>query len=302
MTPAPRPAAAHLEVVTTGALATVQDLGRPGYAHLGVPLSGAADRGALRLANRLVGNPEGAAAIEVTLGGLSVTVAGDLLMVVTGAPCAVIVDGRPTGSGAAFVVRDGQTVSLGTPPSQLRTYLAVRGGVDVPAVLGSRSTDTLSDLGPAPLAVGDRIAVGSERDAWPSTTEAPGTMTSMTEDVVALHAEPGPRAQALVDPGVLYAGLWVVNPSSNRVGVRLDRSADTDDGANSLPETRSDGGTVASEGVALGSVQIPPSGQPVIFLVDHPVTGGYPVVAVLTADSVDRAAQLVPGQRVRLHR
>ncbi|GGF36079.1 biotin-dependent carboxyltransferase family protein [Williamsia phyllosphaerae] len=288
----------HLDVLATGALSTVQDLGRPGYAHLGVPLSGAADRGALRLANRLVGNPEGAAGVEVTLGGLSVTVAGDLLMVVTGAPCAVLVDGRPTGPGAAFVVRDGQTVSLGTPTSQLRTYLAVRGGIDVPSVLGSRSTDTLSELGPAPLAVGDRVAVGSERDAWPSTTEAPGTMTSVTEDVVALHAEPGPRAQALIDPGVLYDGLWTVNPSSNRVGVRLDRI----DADGALPETRSDGGTVASEGVALGSVQIPPSGQPVVFLADHPVTGGYPVAAVLTADSVDRAAQLVPGQRVRLHR
>ncbi len=288
----------HLDILATGALSTVQDLGRPGYAHLGVPLSGAADRGAQRLANRLVGNAEGAATIEVTLGGLSVTVAGDLLMVVTGAPCAVVIDGRPTGPGAAFVVRDGQTVSLGTPPSQLRSYLAVRGGIDVPAVLGSRSTDTLSDLGPAPLRVGDRIAVGSDRGAWPSTTEAPGTMRSATEEVVALHAEPGPRAQALIDPQVLYVGLWVVNPSSNRVGVRLDR----DDPDSPLPETRSDGGTLASEGVALGSVQIPPGGQPVVFLADHPVTGGYPVAAVLTADSVDRAAQLVPGQRIRLHR
>ncbi|MBJ7288039.1 biotin-dependent carboxyltransferase family protein [Williamsia sp.] len=288
----------HLGILATGALSTVQDLGRPGYAHLGVPLSGAADRGAQRLANRLVGNPEGAATIEVTLGGLSVTVAGDLLMVVTGAPCAVVIDGRPTGPGAAFVVRDGQTVSLGTPPSQLRSYLAVRGGIDVPAVLGSRSTDTLSDLGPAPLRVGDRVAVGSDRGAWPSTTEAPGTMTSATDEIVALHAEPGPRAQALIDPQVLYVGLWMVNPSSNRVGVRLDR----DDPGSPLPETRSDGGTLASEGVALGSVQIPPSGQPVVFLADHPVTGGYPVAAVLTADSVDRAAQLVPGQRVRLHR
>ena len=302
MTPAPRPTAAHLEVLATGALSTVQDLGRPGHAHLGVPLSGAADRGALRLANRLVGNTEGAAGIEVTLGGLSVTAAGDLLMVLTGAPCPVMIDGRPTGPGAAFVVRDGQTVSLGAPPSQLRSYLAVRGGLDVPAVLGSRSTDTLSDLGPAPIAVGDRLPIGSDRDAWPSTTEAPGTMTTATQDVVALHAEPGPRAQALVDAGVLYQGLWVVSASTNRVGVRLHRTADAGDGGDPLPETRSEGGALASEGVALGSVQVPPSGLPVVFLADHPVTGGYPVAAVLTADSVDRAAQLVPGQRVRLHR
>ena len=192
-------------------------------------------------------------------------------------------------------------MSLGTPPSRLRTYLAIRGGVDVPAVLGSRSTDTLSDLGPAPLAVGDRITVGSERDAWPSATEAPGIMTTTTEDVVTLHAEPGPRADALIDPDVLYSGLWTVNPSSNRVGVRLDRVLDAGR-SDRLPGARPDSASVASEGVALGSVQIPPGGQPVIFLADHPVTGGYPVAAVLTAGSVDRAAQVVPGQRVRFRR
>ncbi len=285
----------HLDVLATGALSTVQDLGRPGYAHLGVPRSGAADRGALALANRLVGNTENAAGVEVTLGGLSVLAHGDLLMVVTGAQCEVVLDGRPTGTAAAFVVRDGQTVALATPPRQLRTYLAVRGGVGGEPILGSRSTDTLSDLGPAPLTVGDRMVIGTDRDAWPSTTEAPGAVRTTDDGVVTLYADPGPRADALLDPDVLFAGEWVTNPASNRVGVRLDRAAPR-------PRMRSGQSTLPSEGVALGSVQIPPSGQPVIFLADHPVTGGYPVAAVLTAESVDRAAQLVPGGRVRFRR
>ncbi|MGZ8178763.1 5-oxoprolinase subunit C family protein [Williamsia sp. SKLECPSW1] len=286
-----------LVVTTAGPLTTVQDLGRGGFAHLGVPLSGAADRTSAATANRLVGNDSCAALLEVTLGGLVAVAEGTVTFAVTGARCPITVDGTPVGHASTVTVADGGTVALGSATSGLRCYLAVRGGIDVPRVLGSRSTDTLSGLGPAPVVDGDRLPLGSETDGWPGETIAFGEVGDDGPDVVELRIVPGPRDDALTDPSALTAGEWVVDPHSDRVGVRLNRDPGRDDPAIRLLPGRDE---VPSEGVALGSVQIPPSGQPVLFLADHPVTGGYPVVAVLTADATDRAAQLVPGRRVRL--
>ncbi|ALG83814.1 biotin-dependent carboxyltransferase family protein [Gordonia phthalatica] len=283
---------ASLTVVSTGPLATFQDLGRPGFAHLGVPRSGAADLPALRQANRLVGNAEGAAAVEVTLGGWSARATGRLLIAVTGPAVRVRVGGKDVGSHGAVPVSDGDLIEVSTPPRGCRNYVAVRGGFDAPAELDSRSTDTLSGLGPAPLRNGDVLAVGTDADVWPATTFAPA---GAVPDLVDLIADPGPRDDRLVDVGVLAVGRWTVTPASNRVGLRLDR---TD--AAPLPRHRDDLPELRSEGVPLGGVQIPPSGQPVIFLADHPVTGGYPVVAVLNPESVWRAAQLTAGDVVRL--
>ncbi|MEU0066474.1 allophanate hydrolase subunit 2 family protein, partial [Streptomyces albidoflavus] len=140
-----------LQILAPGPLATVQDLGRPGLAALGVGASGAADRSALRLANRLVGNPEGAAAVEATLGGLAVRALRAVTVAVTGAPA-------PLSTGAVQSViqlAEGERLELGTPLAGLRSYLAVRGGITVPEVLGSRSRDLLAALGPPPLAPGD---------------------------------------------------------------------------------------------------------------------------------------------------
>ncbi|MGU3292602.1 5-oxoprolinase subunit C family protein [Williamsia sp. M5A3_1d] len=285
-----------LEVLATGPLATVQDLGRAGHAHLGVPLSGAADRGAHRLANRLVGNAETAATLETTLGGLRIRAGGDAFVVVTGAPCAVTRGETPMGHGAAFAVHAGDVVGLGSPTVGLRSYLAVRGGLDVPPVLGSRATDTLSGLGPPIVATGDLLAVGSDAGPWPTATES-FTAAAAHHGPITLAISPGPRADALIDPDALTAGIWTVNPASDRVGVRLDRDPNRSD---PLPTLHPASTERASEGVALGSVQVPPGGQPVLFGVDHPVTGGYPVVAVLTADAIEAAAQLVAGDRVRL--
>lgn len=284
-----------LEVLATGPLTTVQDLGRPGHAHLGVPLSGAADRGAHRLANRLVGNAETAATLEVTLGGLRLRVGGDAFVVVTGAPCAVTRGDTPMGHGAAFAVHAGDVITLGSPTVGLRSYLAVRGGLDVPAVLGSRATDTLSGLGPSIVATGHRLPIGSDAAAWPTATES-FTAAAAHHGPVTLAISPGPRADALIDHDALTTGIWIVNPASDRVGVRLDRDPRRTDPPAAVHPASTER---ASEGVALGSVQVPPSGQPVLFGVDHPVTGGYPVVAVLTADAIDVAAQLVAGERVR---
>lgn len=284
---------ADLIVASTGPLSTIQDLGRPGLAHLGVPRSGAADPESFALANRLVGNVPHAACVEVTLGGFSARLRGTALVSVSGPTTIVRVDGHEVGSHAAIHLKNGQTLSVTAPRRGCRNYVGVRGGVTVPAELGSRSTDTLSRLGPTPLAVHDVLPVGAMASTWPAVMLAPQAPLPATPAVV-LPVRLGPRADRLADPELLTEGVWVVNPSSNRIGVRLDRHRDTDPVLvhRDLPE-------LASEGVPLGGVQVPPSGQPVIFLADHPVTGGYPVVAVVTAAALPRAAQLVGGDRVR---
>ncbi|SEP52305.1 biotin-dependent carboxyltransferase family protein [Amycolatopsis saalfeldensis] len=276
-----------LEVLTTGALALVQDLGRPGYAHLGVPPSGALDAGALRLANRLAGNPEGAAGIETVLGGLSVRATASCTVAVTGPVVAVTVDGRDAGSHAAVALRAGQTLTIGTPARGLRCYLAVSGGIDIPPELGSRSRDVLSGIGPEPLAPGTKVPLG------------PVTGVPAGADVVVAPPSPdrlivpvtlGPREDWLADA----AGLdvwWTVTAESNRVGLRLDGP----------PLRRERTGELPSEGVLTGAVQVPPNGLPVVFLADHPTTGGYPVVAVVRRASLDALAQARPGTQVRLH-
>ncbi|WP_018178095.1 biotin-dependent carboxyltransferase family protein [Jongsikchunia kroppenstedtii] len=283
-----------LTVTATGPLTTVQDLGRPGYAHLGVPLSGAADRGSLKLANRLVGNDEAAAGLEVTAGGLRLVAPATMLLAVTGAAVDLTVNGVPAAFATAIRLRPGEELALGPSASGLRSYVAVRGGIAVPAVLGSRSTDVLSGLGPPAVASGDGLPVGPSPGSWPSATEAPMALPDNDREVT-LWATAGPRMHRVAGPHLLYRGRWRVDPASNRIGVRLERADDTR--AMTHPPHLD---PLPSEPMPLGAVQIPPSGNPVLFLADHPTTGGYPVIAVLTADSVDRAAQLRPGDIVRI--
>jgi biotin-dependent carboxylase-like uncharacterized protein len=276
-----------LTVTATGPLALVEDLGRPGRAGIGVARSGAADRGSLRLANRAVGNHEGAAAIEVTLGGLAFEVGAEgLCLCVTGAPVDVTVDGRGAGSHTVIQVAPGARVALGTPRAGLRSYVAVRGGIDVPEVLGGRSRDVMAGLGPEPLAEGDVLPVG------PPARDLPGvdhlSWPALDEPVV-LRAVRGPRDGWVEDADLLVSTSWQATDRSNRVGTRLTGA--------SLQHARDE--QLPSEGAWRGAVQVPPSGEPVLFLADHPVTGGYPVVAVVVDEDVDRAAQVRPGQDVR---
>lgn len=283
-----RTAADHgLEVLATGALALVQDLGRPGIAASGVARSGAADRGALRLANRLVANAEGTAGIECLFGGLAVRALSALTVAVTGAPAPADVDGTPMGHNAVLALRPGQVLTLGVPASGLRTYLAVRGGVDIAPVLGSRATDLLSGTGPPQLAADDRIPTGPEPATFPLVDLAPVAPPPTGE--VRLRAVLGPRADWITDPARLAHIAWTASSRSNRVGIRLDGGR----------LGRADDTELPSEGVVRGAIQVPPGGEPVLFLADHPVTGGYPVVAVVLDADVDRAAQVRPGQRVR---
>ncbi|MFN0281971.1 MAG: biotin-dependent carboxyltransferase family protein [Kineosporiaceae bacterium] len=297
----PPASGAFLEVVRAGPATTVQDLGRPGLAALGVTRSGAADRRSLRLANRLVANPEGAAGLEVTLGGLAVRAGRDLDLAVTGAACPITVDGRPAGRNAVLHVPAGRLVTLGPAAAGLRAYVAVRGGIDVAPVLGSRARDTLAGLGPDVVRDGDRLPVGRPPDLpWPGVDLAP--VADPPAGDVLLDAVAGPR-EGLVPDGVraaMWSARWVVDAASDRVGVRLappDAATVASSGGSS-----GSSGSMASEGVVRGAVQVPPSGLPVVFLADHPVTGGYPVVAVLLDAAADRAAQLRPGQGVRFRR
>lgn len=293
-----RPPARALHVVDPGPLALVEDLGRGGLGDVGVGRSGAADPAAYLLGLRLVGHavddpdadgPRAPASVEATLGGLVVRARGDLLVALTGALCPATVDGTPVGHAAPFTLAEGRTLALGTPSAGLRTYLAVRGGIDVEPVLGSRSADTLSGVGPAPLKAGDVLPVGPPPDAFPSVELAPH---AATDDDVVLTMTPGPRADWCDLEGLTH-GTRTVAQRSNRVGIRLEGK----------PVQRSEryaDSELPSEGLVPGAVQVPPGGEPVVFLADHPVTGGYPVVAVLTAQAVARAAQLRPGDRVRL--
>ncbi|WP_163509944.1 biotin-dependent carboxyltransferase family protein [Fodinicola acaciae] len=275
-----------IRIVRPGPLTTVQDLGRPGYLALGVGTSGAADRQSLRLANRLVGNAESAAGLEATFGGLSMVFLEPATIALTGAPVPAVLGGRPVSMNSPISVPSGAKLELGRPSEGMRTYLAVRGGLDVPEVLGSRSTDVLSGLGPPKVAAGDVFPFGSATVGPPNVDLAPVPRLPI-EPVLRVVA--GPRDDWFASLRPLLTGRYEVSPDSNRVGVRLRGSA--------LERVRS--GELPSEGMVTGSLQVPPDGQPVLFLADHPVTGGYPVAAVVCSADISLAAQLRPGQSVR---
>ncbi|OLT29410.1 allophanate hydrolase [Nocardiopsis sp. CNR-923] len=278
-----------LEILATGPMTTVQDAGRFGHADLGVGRSGAADTVSYALANRLVANPVGAAALEVTMGGLRVRARGAVTVAVTGAPVPLRVDGRGAAVDSVVHLPDGAALTMGVPARGLRTYLAVRGGVDVAPVLGSRSTDVLAGLGPAVPAPGDRLPVGPAPAAFPRVDQAP--TAPVGEPSIVLRVVLGARDDWFTDQAVatLLSREYEVTSRSDRVGARLAGPA----------LERSRGGELPSEGMVAGSLQVPPSGEPVLFLADHPVTGGYPVVAVVRSADLPRAAQAVPGTRVR---
>ena len=279
-----------ITVIAPGPLATIQDLGRPGLGHLGIGMSGAADRPAHARANALVGNEPDAATIEMTLGRLRVRFESATTIAFTGGLCVLKLDGVQIPAEVAVDVLAGQELRVGAPSSGLRSYLAVAGGIDVPSVLGSRSTDTLSGLGPPRLASGEVLPVGPSRPA-PRPPSPPSTRARPEGDRVPLTVWPGPRDDWFT-PGALEtlcAATWTVTPDTNRVGARLSGPTLDRTIARELP----------SEGMVTGALQVPPNGQPILFLADHPVTGGYPVIGVVTDADLSRAAQLRPGQTLR---
>lgn len=271
-------------VVESGVLTTVQDRGRFGYAHLGVPRAGALDRPAATLANRLVGNDEDMAVLEAVLGGLVLRTTSGTWVALTGADAPAHVDDRAVPYGEAAWLPAGAALVVGRPSCGVRTYLAFSGGVAVAPVLGSRSRDTLAGIGPAPLRAGDRLPLGDPVGGPPGADVLPPRRAS------GLRLRPGPRPEWF--PGDvldrLRATAWTVLPASDRVGLRLDGD----------PVERRPG-EIPSEGMVLGAVQVPPDGRPVVFLGDHPTTGGYPVAAVVDERDLWQCAQARPGERVR---
>jgi biotin-dependent carboxylase-like uncharacterized protein len=273
-----------LTVLDAGPLTTVQDAGRPGHAHLGVPRSGWLDAPAARLANRLVGNRRGAALLETTVGGVALRTEEAVTVAVTGAAADVVVDGHAVAWCEPLSLPAGAVLQVGPARRGVRSYVGVAGGIDVPEVLGSRSTDRLSGLGPAPLADGQVLPVGPGR--VPRPVDVP--RVAAADGVLRVTA--GPR-EDWVSGGVrrLVEATWTVAPDSDRVALRLAGE----------PLDRARRGELPSEGLVLGAVQVPPDGQPLVFLADHPTTGGYPVVGVVALDDLWQCAQLRPGDRVR---
>jgi KipI family sensor histidine kinase inhibitor len=308
---------AALEVVSPGLQALVEDLGRPGHAAMGVSTSGAVDARSLRAANRAVGNPVGTAAIEATGGGLRLRAHGRVVVAAAGAIGGRTVrprDGEPWRAPLAqpVALSDGDELELGPPERGVRTYVAVRGGLDVPEVLGSRSSDVLAGLGPPPLLAGTVLLcertfgpvdgseqgqnsahsagvvdVGDVGARDPASLPAPG-------DVIELRVVLGPRDEWFDDAALdlLAEQEWEVTDRSNRVGLRL---------AGAEPLRRAPAfadAELPSEGCVTGALQVPPDGQPVLFLADHPLTGGYPVIGAVRASDVGLAGQLPPGARI----
>lgn len=283
-------AAGGIRVVEPGLLATVQDLGRPGAASVGVASSGALDRTALRTANRLLGNTEGAAAIEVTMGGFRAVADADVWVAVAGAWGPVRIGGREVDPYVAHEWPEGTELQLDWFTHGARAYVAVRGGLDAPVVLGSRATDSLAGLGAAALRAGDAIGVRGE-SAGPVPVAPPSAWGAPQDDEIELDLAPGPRADWFTAEALatLFDTVWTVSGAADRVGVRLDGPA--------LPRARP--AELPSEGMVPGALQVPPSGRPTVLLADGPVTGGYPVIAVVADASLDALGQARPGTRVR---
>jgi biotin-dependent carboxylase-like uncharacterized protein len=255
-----------IKVVDPGLLTTIQDIGRPGYAHLGVPPSGACDPVSLAVGNRLVGNAPGAPALEATLIGPRLRFARPTLVALAGA-C----DTR---------VEECVELDVGRAVAGARIYVCVAGGIAAERVLGSCSTDLLGGLGPPPLRAGDVLRVGE-----PGT---PGEASAAARTNV-LRVVPGPRDDWFASPAQLFGTEWKVTSSSNRIGIRLDGPP--------LERVRTD--ELRSEGLVTGALQVPPNGRPIILLNDHPTTGGYPVIGVVHSKDLPSAGQLAPGDTVR---
>ena len=284
-----------LEVVHTLLPLHVQDAGRAGHAALGVSPSGAADRTAMHDANRVVGNAPTAAVLEC-VGSATLRFRGSGVAAVTGATGELELttaagERRPIRHGAPFATSRGDELRIGYPERGIRFVIGVRGGVAAASALGSRASDTLAGLGPAPLAAGDSVAIGREAVAAVDDLVVPRTLPASGE-VVELEITLGPRDDWFTPTAlrVLTEQEWLVTPRSDRVGLRLQGER---------PLERATPGELPSEGAVTGALQVPPDGQPVLFLPDHPLTGGYPIVGALTDRCLDLAGQLPPGARIR---
>ena len=285
-----------LLVMHPGALSTVQDLGRPGYGSAGVAPSGAMDPWALRAANVLVSNEEGAAAIEFTMRGPTIAFEDDTIVALTGSRFEVSilrsvsgsaferdVDATPAPYQTSFRLRAGESLRIGATLGGARGYLAIQGGIDVPLVLGSRSTHVAAGLGGRVLRQGDRLTTGRASDAPLRRARLDAAYRSEQR----LRAIPGPQRDVFLPGSVerFFSSPYTVTARSDRTGMRLQGPA-------LELSTKPD---IDPEGVVTGALQIPGDGQPILLGCDRPATGGYAKVATVIGADIHLAAQAKPG-------
>ena len=269
-----------IRVVSPGLQTTVQDLGRFGWAHFGISASGAADPFALRAGNLLVGNAENAAALEMTLLGGAFEFAANTTIALTGSDF-----GAGTPLWTPLEMKAGQTLRCGPSRSGARCYVCVRGGIGVAKTMGSASTHVITGVGGRPLRAGDVLPIGN--DAIRRPRRAPTDVPAMGDGP--LRVTEGPQAESFGEE--LYAGVYTVTEESNRMGLRLRGET-----------IASSAGHMITEGAALGAVQVPPDGQPIILFVEHQTTGGYPKPANVVSADFRRLGQLRPRDRVSFER
>ena len=284
-----------IRVLVPGLLSTVQDLGRRGLGDLGVPAGGAADAHALRLGNLLLGNEEGAAALEATLVGPELLFEEAAHVVLAGAPFGAQLDGAPLPAWEAVSVPAGGRLTVGRALSGARGDVCVRGGLDVPSVLGSRATDVATGFGGLdgrPLRAGDRLSVGAARGE-PRGQRVDAAAARWSGPRHRLRVTPGPQGDWFGEDVVetFFSRAFRVSASSSRTGVRLE-------GEPLVAPTRS----LVTEGVVAGAIQVPPAGLPIVLLVEHPSTGGYPKIGSVISADLSALAQLRPGEEVRFAR
>jgi antagonist of KipI len=276
-----------LTVLRPGMLTTVQDLGRWGHQDRGVPVAGPMDLYSHRLANRLVGNEDGAAALEITLVGPELRADRAVVCAVAGASFVLTAAGRPVDMHRAFVLQPGETVRFGNRGEGARATLAVRGGIDMAPVFGSRATSLISRMGPfggRALLAGDLLPVGPLPDETRDIAPFP---LAMPHGGARVRVIPGPHV-AMFNPAALDTLLharYVITPSSNRMGYRLAGPA----------LEHADDGEILSDATPIGSLQVPASGQPILLMADRQTTGGYPKIATVISADLPTVGQLAPG-------
>ena len=297
-TPRPSSGASALEVLDAGLLTTVQDLGRGGYQRYGVPVAGAADRRALRAANRLVGNEPGAAGLECTVSGPSLVALRPIVAAVTGADLGAVVERNDLGRfeippWSSFLLRPGNILRFAGHRSGARAYIAFAGGIDAPEVLGSRSTYLTAGFGGLEgraLRAGDRFGLLATGRAaapglrWPTENRKPGPSETTIRLVL------GPQDDYFTEEGLatLASSLYTVAAASDRMGLRFEG-----------PPLEHRGGDFISDGIMQGGIQVPPNGLPILMLADRATMGGYPKIATAALADLSLLAQLLPGDHVR---
>lgn len=294
-----------IEVIAPGMLTTIQDLGRDGFAAIGVCVGGAADPLSLRIGNRLVGNPDSAAAIEMTLLGGAFRFESAATVALAGAEIDATVERagglkRPLVAWSAARVEAGEIVRTGPMPRGARSYLCISGGVRVDTVMGSASTHLAGGFGGfrgRALRKGDKITLGEPSSGAAGKTDMARALGQDTLQRRSLRATLGPHAGLFAEDAVakFWGSEFATSNRSDRAGLRLTSTAQS-------PIRARDQGSLTSEGMAWGCVQVPPGGEPIVLMVDLPTTGGYPVIACVASVDLPALGQLRPGDIIRFER